>query len=126
MIVDDDPNILRALTTRLTFAGYEVQIAHNAMTALGMLAEYQPSVALLDINMPGVDGLDLAVAMDAQTQAPIEKIFFTASQDGAIRQRAKKLGFSKILDKPFEARELLDMLAASVSATETQAKVSAP
>ena len=120
MVVDDDPNILRALTTRLTFEGYEVQVAQNAMSALGVLAEFAPSIALLDINMPGVDGLDLAVSIDAQTATPVEKIFFTASQDGAIRERANQLGFSNILDKPFQARELLDLLEVSLAKQNEQ------
>lgn len=108
LVVDDDGPILRALTVRLKHAGYRVLASRDASSALASLDDTPPAVALLDINMPGLDGFRLAEEL--QRKAPdCHCMFLTASKAQEHHERAAGLGID-IIEKPFEARELLERI----------------
>ncbi|MEQ8693631.1 MAG: response regulator [Pseudomonadales bacterium] len=108
LIVDDHGPTLRALTARFEHADYRVMPATNASIALGHLNEMKPDVALLDINMPGLDGFKLA--SELQRKVPDCKCFFiSASKSQAQLEKAASMNLP-ILEKPFDGRELLAAL----------------
>ena len=105
LVVDDDPSIRTVLNRRLTQWGYEVKEASSATDALEMMMVETPSIVLLDINMPGHDGLWLAERIRAKwAGTPI--IMVSGKDDLDVVQRAQKLGAIDFVRKPFD-REIL-------------------
>ena len=105
LVVDDDPSIRTVLNRRLTQWGYEVKEASSATEALEMMMVETPAIVLLDINMPGHDGLWLAERIRAKwTGTPI--IMVSGKDDLDVVQRAQKLGAIDFVRKPFD-REIL-------------------
>ena len=108
LIVDDDAPILRALTARLEHTGYSVKAASNASIALTSLDEQKPDVALLDIDMPGLDGFKLAEELHRRVPE-CRCIFLTASKRQEHREQARAMDL-RFVEKPFDARDLLDAI----------------
>ncbi|HTL02184.1 MAG TPA: response regulator [Vicinamibacterales bacterium] len=118
LVVDDDPSIRTVLNRRLTQWGYEVKEASSATEALEMMMVETPAIVLLDINMPGHDGLWLAERIRAKwTGTPI--IMVSGKDDLDVVQRAQKLGAIDFVRKPFD-REILRqaLLRAAMVLTE--------
>ena len=118
LVVDDDPSIRTVLNRRLTQWGYEVKEASSATEALEMMMVETPAIVLLDINMPGHDGLWLAERIRAKwTGTPI--IMVSGKDDLDVVQRAQKLGAVDFVRKPFD-REILRqaLLRAAMVLTE--------
>src|SRR5215510_6581548 len=106
LIVDDEPQIRRILSVLLSDNGFEVAEAESGEQALAVSQEFRPDIALLDINMPGLDGLALLRALlDIHSQ--LDCIMMTAY--GTIRSavEAMKSGAFNYLAKPFDNDELL-------------------
>lgn len=107
LVVDDDPDILEALCDVLESEGYRVLRARHGMEALARLEKEQPSVILLDLMMPVMDGASFAKALrscgrENHRDIPIVVI----SADGNL-QRALALGARAFLPKPFDIDDLL-------------------
>lgn len=118
LVVDDDASIRTVLNRRLTQWGYEVKEASSATDALEMMMVETPAIVLLDINMPGHDGLWLAERIRAKwTGTPI--IMVSGKDDLDVVQRAQKLGAIDFVRKPFD-REILRqaLLRAAMVLTE--------
>ena len=118
LVVDDDASIRTVLNRRLTQWGYEVKEASSATDALEMMMVETPAIVLLDINMPGHDGLWLAERIRAKwTSTPI--IMVSGKDDLDVVQRAQKLGAIDFVRKPFD-REILRqaLLRAAMVLTE--------
>jgi DNA-binding response OmpR family regulator len=118
LVVDDDPSIRTVLGRRLTQWGYDVKEASSATEALEMMMVEAPAIVLLDINMPGHDGLWLAERIRAKwSGTPI--IMVSGKDDLDIVQRAQKLGAVDFVRKPFD-REILRqaLLRAAMVLTE--------
>lgn len=108
LVVDDQEANLQLLGTVLTQAGYEVIPALNAEQALARIDGEAPDLALLDLMMPGVDGLELAQRLRAgKATAELPMIMLTASHEREQLMRAFDAGFVDFITKPFVARELL-------------------
>jgi FixJ family two-component response regulator len=110
-VVDDDPGVVRALARLLRANGYEVQTFTSPQE---FLDEHNPSIpgcALLDISMPGIDGLELqrALAVGEDTHRPI--IFLTGKADIPTSVRAMKAGAVDFLTKPANDGDLLAAIA---------------
>jgi len=104
LVVDDDPSILDMVAQVLDFEGYPVQTAADGAAALDAVAAARPSLVLLDMRMPVLDGWGFAQALRARgVQLPI--VVMTAAQDA--RRWAKEIGAAGYLAKPFELLELL-------------------
>ncbi len=108
LIVDDDAPILCALTARLEHSGYSVQAASNASIALTTIEDDEPDVALLDIDMPGLDGFKLADELHRRVP-DCRCIFLTASKRQEHRDKADAMDI-RFVEKPFDARDLLDVI----------------
>lgn len=110
LIVDDHGPIRRALTARCEHAGYRVTTASDSGTALAAALHAAPQAAVLDINLPGLNGFELAerlLALNPQCQIT----FVTASQDPQFKERAEALGVRAVLRKPFDSAALLEHLS---------------
>jgi two-component system, chemotaxis family, chemotaxis protein CheY len=114
LVVDDDPDILEALSEILEAEGYDVQRARNGREALQRLEHGLPDLVLLDLMMPVMDGWEFARSLDPGARPPI----IVLSADRNVSAKAKEIGALGWLAKPFE---LSDLLAAvrSVMPVET-------
>jgi DNA-binding NarL/FixJ family response regulator len=108
LVVDDEPNLLRAVQACLEAEGYEVVAARSAREALVRIATYIPDLIVTDIRMPGMDGFEFARHLH-QTPATslIPVIFLTAKGEMSDRVRGFRSGVDAYLTKPFEPEELL-------------------
>ena len=120
MVVDDSLTVRKITTRLLTRAGYQVVTARDGVDALEQLGEISPAVMLLDIEMPRMDGFELAghLRRDARTQnLPI--IMITSRTADKHRDYAMQLGVNAYLGKPYQEDELLRQIAGFVAAPET-------
>ena len=100
LLVDDEPDVARALEFRLSDAGYEVLTADNALSALDVLQQAKVDLVLSDFMMPEINGLELArmVKGDANL-CDTHIILFSCSSDPEFRRRAIGLGAADFLSK---------------------------
>jgi DNA-binding response OmpR family regulator len=108
LIIEDDPKIASALEIRFRSGGYGTETAGDAALGFSRAVATQPDLIVLDISLPGGNGLDLARRFRSipETQrAPI--IFVTASTTPDLRQRAMDLGAAGLFEKPYDSSELL-------------------
>ena len=103
LVVDDDPDILDALSEILEVEGYHVQRARNGREALQRLELGLPDLVLLDLMMPVMDGWEFARSLDPGARPPI----IVLSSDRNVSAKAKEIGALGWLAKPFELSELL-------------------
>lgn len=108
LVVDDEPNLLRAVAACLKAENYEVTTARSAHEALMHLAESVPDLIISDIRMPGMDGYKLARQLRAsQRTALVPIVFLTAKDEIADRIEGFRAGVDAYLTKPFEPDELI-------------------
>jgi two-component system response regulator VanR len=110
LVVDDEPQIRRALRTALTGHGYEVELAETGELALAAIAANPPDLVLLDLVMPGVDGLEVLRETRGWSRVPI--VVLSARGQEQDKVQALDLGADDYLTKPFELRELVLRLRA--------------
>ncbi|MCP5419358.1 MAG: sigma 54-interacting transcriptional regulator [Gammaproteobacteria bacterium] len=107
LLVDDDPDLLRLLSLRLTASNFEVKTAESAEAALAFLATTQPRLIITDLRMAGMDGLALFQAV--QQQFPhIPVMILTAHGTIPEAVKATQAGVFGFLSKPFDSKELLE------------------
>jgi len=105
LVVDDDPSILVTVSEILDLEGYPVETAANGAEALECIARSRPSLVLLDMRMPVLDGWGFARELKERgIHLPI--LVMTAAQNA--RSWAEEIGAEGYLPKPFEIPELLD------------------
>jgi DNA-binding NtrC family response regulator len=110
MVVDDDLKIVKALALRLNAAGYETITTFNGANALILAHLYKPDLIISDMWMPEGSGLSMAYRIKEQLPGtPL--IFLTASKQSGLEEKAKHLGASGYLEKPYEPGELLQMVS---------------
>jgi DNA-binding NarL/FixJ family response regulator len=111
LIVDDEPNLLRAVAACLRSEGYEVRTARSGRDALVSLAESIPDLVISDVRMPGMDGYSLVHRMRSSPRtALIPVIFLTAKDQKEDRIEGFRTGVDAYVTKPFEPDELLAVL----------------
>jgi DNA-binding response OmpR family regulator len=108
LLVDDDVGVLKLYGMILAREGIEVLKADSASSALTMLKEKTPDLLILDIMMPGVDGIELCKQVRASTQtADIPVIFLSAKRDPESIQMGFEAGANAYLFKPILPRDLV-------------------
>lgn len=109
IVVDDDKHILQLVSIHLTREGYHVLQANNASEALDILEEEVPDLAIIDVMMPGMDGIELTKIVSKDYRIPV--LLLTAK--GALEDKAKGFlaGSEDYVVKPFEPKELLFRIA---------------
>ncbi len=111
LIVDDDRQVSLALSIRLKAADYDVDVAGDGESGLQKLAARAPDVVLLDMRMPGIDGLEVMRRMKRDPRlADIPVIFVSANAQETAKRAALNAGGTLFLEKPFESRALLDAI----------------
>ncbi len=119
MVVDDSLTVRKITSRLLERAGYQVVTAKDGIDALEQLKEISPSVMLLDIEMPRMDGFELLkrLRQDSKTRG-LPVIFITSRTADKHRNYALELGVNEYLGKPFQEEELLQHIARFISLSE--------
>ena len=108
LVVDDDPSILAVVAEMLDFEGYPVETAVDGAVALQAVERRRPSLVLLDMRMPVLDGWGFACTLDERgVRLPI--VVMTAARDA--KRWADEIGAAGYLAKPFELPDLLTVVA---------------
>lgn len=108
LVVDDDMDAAELLRLALEDRGFETLVASDGTTALVTAKAYQPAIAILDIGLPDMTGLELARAIrDLLPDAPPRLIAWTAYSNGASRMQASAAGFHAFFPKPVDLNALL-------------------
>ena len=110
LVVDDDPQILRAVRTSLGAHGFEVSTAGNGETAVDMLAKEPVDVVLLDLGLPGIDGLEVIERVRTWSDVPI--IVLSVRDTQQEKAGALDAGADDYITKPFGMQELLARMRA--------------
>ena len=105
LLVDDEPTLREPLAEYLTRQGFVVRLAEDASKARSLLLEYTPDLVLLDIMMPGEDGLSLCRHLTETKNLPV--ILLTAKGEPMDRIVGLEIGADDYVAKPFEPRELV-------------------
>ncbi|MFK8184376.1 MAG: response regulator [Phormidesmis sp.] len=108
LIVDDNPTNLEVLSEALSEAGFEVAVAIDGESALEQVSYYPPSLILLDIMMPGMDGFETCQRLKENPQTfEIPVIFMTALSDTKDKVKGLSLGAVDYITKPFQYEEVM-------------------
>ncbi len=111
LIVDDERDIVMALTIRLRGAGYEVVTAFDGAQAIFVAHKENPDLILLDIRMSAGDGFSVAEKLrHSPNTSSIPVIFLTGSPERNSEERAMSLGARFYIKKPYDPEELLDAI----------------
>lgn len=113
IVVEDDPDILQLLTYNIRAAGYDVLTAMDGNSALALIRQYLPRLVILDLMIPGVNGLEVCKEMKrgAETRK-IPVIMLTAKGEELDRVVGLEIGADDYVVKPFSPRELILRIAA--------------
>src|SRR5882757_851980 len=112
LVVDDEPQILRALRINLSARGYHVLTAPDGATALRAAVDGKPDVVVLDLGLPDLDGTDVIAGLRGWSTTPI--IVLSARTDSSDKVEALDAGADDYVTKPFGMDELLARLRAAV------------
>ncbi len=116
LLVDDDTDLLRLLSMRLSGAGYDVAIAESGEEALGQIAVFSPNVVITDLRMEGMDGIELFDAI-REINSSIPVIIMTAHGSIPEAVEATKRGVFSFLTKPIDGKGLLRDVEQALSLT---------
>jgi len=111
LIIDDEPELVKAVEVRLKASGYDVEVAYDGKAGIDKAKRVKPDLILLDFVMPMMDGYEVARELMADLeikQIPI--IVLTASQQRDLKTKFRELGINAFILKPFETSDLLDMV----------------
>ncbi|MEV0637398.1 response regulator [Streptomyces sp. NPDC050619] len=117
LVVEDDPQLVRALVINLRARRYGVEVAPDGATALRLAAARRPEVVVLDLGLPDMDGVDVIKALRGWTRVPI--LVLSARRASDEKVAALDAGADDYITKPFSMDELLARLRAAVRRTET-------
>jgi two-component system response regulator MprA len=116
LVVDDDPEIVSFLKRGLTFEGYTVETAGDGAEALAKIREREPDLVILDVMMPGIDGIEVARRLRQASAIPI--LMLTAKGTVADRVAGLDSGADDYLVKPFAFDELLARMRSLLRRTQ--------
>lgn len=125
LVVDDEPQLLRAMRINLSVRGYEVVTAATGAGALRAATERRPDLVVLDLGLPDIDGIEVLAGLRGWTRIPV--IVLSARTDSADKVDALDAGADDYITKPFGMDEFLARLRAALRraavATETDEPV---
>ena len=104
-VVDDEPQIVKVLKAYLEKAGFQVVTASDGKAALAIFQREKPDFLILDLNLPGMDGLDICKAIRRDSNIPI--LMLTARVEETDRLIGLELGADDYVIKPFSPREVV-------------------
>jgi DNA-binding response OmpR family regulator len=109
VIADDDPTVLALVGAALQNFGMEIRTVEDGASAMKMIRETQPHAAVLDINMPTMDGFEVLAAIRRE-EIPVRVLLLTARQQESDVLRGFALGADDYVVKPFSPPELIARL----------------
>jgi two-component system KDP operon response regulator KdpE len=112
LVVDDEPQILRGLGTNLRARGYDVDTAADGEQALDLAARRRPDAVILDLGLPGIDGVEVIRGLRAWSTMPI--VVLSVRDQERDKVRALDAGADDYVTKPFGMDELLARLRAAI------------
>ena len=119
--VEDDRSLQRVVRVALEqLGGYEVRTAADGFAALDSARQFPPQLVLLDLDLPGMSGVDTLRALreiDGLRRVPV--VFLTAAADPRVLEELRSLGVQDVLRKPFRPRPLVEALARILERKET-------
>jgi DNA-binding response OmpR family regulator len=121
LVVDDDPDLVRALRLRLRANNFEVTTATDGYSAVAAAQKERPALIILDLGLPVGDGfvvLDRLQAIDSLSSIPI--IVLSARDPQANEERALKAGAAAFFQKPADNDELMNVIRVSLSPSQQQ------
>jgi two-component system KDP operon response regulator KdpE len=111
LVVDDEPQILRALRINLRVRDYEVHVASTGAEALEVAGRFPPDLVILDLGLPDLDGVEVIQGLRGWTKAPI--IVLSGRADSTDKVEALDAGADDYITKPFGVEELLARMRAA-------------
>jgi two-component system response regulator MtrA len=118
LVVDDDPALAEMLTIVLRGEGFDTAVVADGTRALPAVRELRPDVVLLDLMLPGMNGIDVCRAIRAESGVPI--VMLTAKSDTVDIVLGLESGADDYIVKPFKPKELVARVRARVRRTETE------
>ena len=121
LVVDDEPGIVNLLTSLLTGKGYRVRSAHDGESALQVIDQTKPDLVLLDIMMPGMDGIAVAETLERRpATSDIPVVFLTSLVGGdEVKQTEHRIGGRLFLAKPFNLSDLLLVIETALTTSSS-------
>ncbi len=119
LVVDDEPKIIQLARDYLEHAGFDVLTARDGEAALAAIRSAKPDLVVLDLGLPGLDGLDVTRAVRKDLNVPI--IMLTARGEETDKLVGLELGADDYLTKPFSPKELVARVRAVLRRTENAA-----
>ncbi len=116
LVVDDEPQILGLVRDYLTHGGFSVLTAQDGASALRLARSARPDLVVLDLGLPGLDGLDVTRSLRREGEVPI--IILTARTDESDKLVGLELGADDYLTKPFSPKELVARVRAVLRRSE--------
>ncbi|MCE9563146.1 MAG: response regulator [Planctomycetes bacterium] len=111
LCVDDNHDLADSEGLLLQIVGFEVRVCYDGATALQIAESFQPCVCLLDLNMPGMDGDELATRLrELSKSRPMVLVALTARGDDASCTRIESAGFDMHLLKPVNPHQLVEVV----------------
>jgi two-component system KDP operon response regulator KdpE len=117
LVIDDEPQIRRIMRTTLASAGFEVEDSRTAEEGFQKIHEFHPDLVLLDINMPGMNGMDACRAIRGDSDIAI--IMLTVRNSEADKVAALDAGADDFVTKPFSTPELLARIRSALRRVPT-------
>ncbi|NOZ38590.1 MAG: response regulator [Gammaproteobacteria bacterium] len=112
LIADDDKLILAALASELRDAGYTIFEVNDGHKAIKLCEQQQPDIAILDVQMPGMDGVEIGSQLQKLTATPF--LILSANATKVLVERATDLGALCYLVKPFDTKQLILIIEAAL------------
>jgi DNA-binding response OmpR family regulator len=112
LVIDDEPVVRQLLRTMLELEGYQVYEAMNGPIGLGLVGAIDPAVVLLDVMMPGLNGVDVCRQIDHERHAVI---ILTARDDRELADECAEAGADRFMTKPVDIDELAAVVAELVA-----------
>lgn len=122
-MVDDEPSVAETLELILLRRGYEVRVANSAETAIETIATWAPDLAIVDVMLPRMNGIELGIAL--QDNYPKCRLLLMSGYPGTIEllEEAQDRGYSfEILPKPLHPTSILEMVSGAVTQEKTRAQ----
>ncbi len=111
LVVDDEPNMAKAINRVLKMEGYETRVASNGLSAGIMLADFRPAIITLDLNMPQMTGLEvIRIIRETPGTFPVKILVISATPHYELKQ-ALDAGADAALSKPFDNESLIKTVA---------------
>jgi CheY-like chemotaxis protein len=111
LVVDDDPFIRKLIATTLEdVAAFELHEAADGLEALEVAGREQPTLVFLDVDMPGLNGIDACRRLREEDHSEMTIVMLTAAHGDSVERRAEEAGADLFLTKPFSPLDLLRLV----------------